>query len=282
MTRVRGTRTIHLRHVVALLLLMLLAAVSSWTAACSGETKDEDQAATAAIAAEVAAQIEALDAVGRRLERTSSRADALQAAIVRVAKANRAAAAAWKEEWAERRSAYEAEVAEVEEYNASVAHPAESGSFTVVDPATGETTTVEFQTAEAVPEKALPAPPEPPAKLKVRMAGRLDKLRGLTESADAIEAELASVPLRPELAGAAGALTAAIAEVQRVLTRTRASVREGVERDARMGQVCEKALTRLDLSAAAAIEAARAALAGAAAENGFAAGLPWASATPTD
>jgi hypothetical protein len=277
----RGVSSVTSHRLTILLLLALLTASLAVSAACGGDDEPAN-GDDAAAAAEIAAQAEALDALGRRLEAASARADAVQASIVKLAKANRADAEAWREEWAARRDAYEAEVAEVEEYNATVAGPAETGSFTVIDPKTGETTTVEFPTSEAVPAKALPAAPEPPAKLKVRVRRTLTKLTGLIEEVDALETDLASTPLRPELADATAALTVAVAEVRRTLTDMRAALRTGVERDPKLGRLCKKALTRLDLSAAPAVAQAKTALARAAVEHGVPAdGLPWAAPAPS-
>ncbi|MBN2204026.1 MAG: hypothetical protein JW767_03285 [Thermoleophilia bacterium] len=71
--------------------------------------------------------------------------------------------------------------------------------------------------------------------------------------------------------------------VPRVLAEIRVALREGITRDLQIGDICAKALTQLESSAAQAIGDARAALRVAAAENGVAvAGLSWASATATD
>jgi len=85
------------------------------------------------------------------------------------------------------------------------------------------------------------------------------------------------------VANAQAALATAADRLEQVLADVRAALDKGITSDPQMGDVCARALTQLEFSAARAIEDAQVALRVAGAESGVAgAGLPWASSLPAD
>ncbi len=239
----------------------------------------------------------------------ATRAAAVQESIADLAAANRADVAAWQEEWAELQSAHAAAVAEVEYYNATVAHPELKAFLLDWDPVTMTMSGTEVVKEEAVPAKPLPAAPQPPPAVTVELGPIRRQIDGLEALLGRLEAALcrSEAELAPSaqsgaapatsltfvavtdvarllaVANAQAALATAADRLEQVLADVRATLDKGITSDPQMGDVCAKALTKLELSAAGAVEQARAALTMAAAENGVdVAGLPWASSTPVD
>lgn len=295
------------RGFAAPLAIALLAGFAA-LAACGGSTTHDlsiDDSGTAALAA----QVGSLDDMGWQLDLIATRAAAVQESIADLAAANRAEVAAWQEEWAELQSAHAAAVAEVEYYNATVAHPELKAFLLDWDPVTMTMSGTEVVKEEAVPAKPLPAAPQPPPAVTVELGPIRRQIDGLEALLGRLEAALcrSEAELAPSaqsgaapatsltfvavtdvarllaVANAQAALATAADRLEQVLADVRATLDKGITSDPQMGDVCAKALTKLELSAAGAVEQARAALTMAAAENGVdVAGLPWASSTPVD
>ena len=306
MRRVKGIGTSSHRF-TSTLLVTLVAASAALLCGC-GEAEVSPISTEDAAAAPIARSVETLDGAGERIEQLSRRADALQKSIIELAEANREDIVAWTKEWTDRQSDYAAAVAAVDEYNASLPEPVEPEPLTlyrfdVVDGIMVRTPVeVDVISLPAVPKKPYPASPQPPAELSVDPGPVLQQLRALRKTLRQIEDELsrsASLPATDKtsvafvavtdvprllvVSHARAALAAAADELALVIADLRAALDEGVTSDPLMGDVCAKALTRLDFSAARAIGDARAALVMAAEENRIAPdGLTWASTTPTD
>lgn len=307
MSHCAGGRRPRRQRLTPVLLTSLVLAVSAVLLSCGSPTVHEVSTDDPA-AVPIAAELDRLDALGRRLQALSDGSVALQASIRELARANRASVGAWKDEWADRQSDYAAAVAAVDEYNASLPEPVEQepltlDRFDVVDGVIVRTPVeVDVISLPAVPKKPYPASPQPPAELSVDPGPILQQLRALRTTLRQIDDELSpssslpatdktsvafvavtDVPRLLVVSHAQAALAAAADELELVIADLRAAFDEGVTSDPLMGDVCAKALTRLDFSAARAIGEARAALVMAAEENRIAPdGLTWASTTPTN
>lgn len=300
---------------LAVPLAMVLVAGCPALAAC-GESTSHDVSIDDPGTAALAAQVGSLDDMGWQLELVATQATAVQEVIVSLAKSNRVAVDAWKEEWAALQSAHAAAVAEVEYHNATVAQPEMKAFVLDWDPVTMTMSGSEVVKEEAVPAKPLPAAPQPPPAVSVDLGPVLSQLDGLEALLGRLEAKLrrseaklrrSEADLAPgaepgampatsltflavtdvarllAVANAQAALATAADRLEQVLADVRAALDKGITSDPQMGDVCARALTQLEFSAARAIEDAQVALRVAGAESGVAgAGLPWASSLPAD
>jgi hypothetical protein len=307
MRRVEGNGTSSHRF-TSKLLVALVAASAALLCGC-GEAEVSPISTEDLAAAPIARSVEALDGAGERIEQLALQADALQKSIIELAEANQEDVVAWKKEWTDRQSDYAAAVAAVDEYNAGLPEPIEQepltlDRFDVVDGVIVRTP-VEVAGASWVPaslKKPYPAAPQPPAGLSVEPGPLLRQLRALAKTLRGVEDELGrpSSPSAPDktsmavvavtdaprlllVSHARATLAAAVDEVEQVVADLRTALDRGITSDPLMGDVCTKPLTKLELSAAGAVEEARAALVMAAGENRIApAGLSWASSLPAD
>ena len=218
-------------------------------AACGGD----GEVVQGPSAEELTAWAQSLDTAGAALEAQSVSYAVATQAIKKTAEKNAAALKKWDKEWKKRQAAYDKDVAEVEAHNAaerqkaaanpSHLEPGKTGTMTIIDPYTGEHyTSKAIGMAVSVPGyrpqyHSLPAKPRMPAKVKVRLADEIKRLKKLEAHLSDLDAQFATLVVGSQFAAVLSDLQRAVADVRTPVVKARKALKKAVKTDKNRGDV---------------------------------------------
>lgn len=285
-SRGRSHKAIWIVAVVAVAVAALFAAIV-FASGSGGATSSSDSPLSPAGPLSVTQQVRLLDSVGRELDRSAQKYQAVLVAADEAAVENKSAAKAWSAEWARRQSAYKSEVAAVQAFNANhqgtsqttiPGHPYDADkSDKVIDMQTTEPTVVPGTPAQ---HKSPPSHPAMPAKLDAPDQKLVARLDAIAKDLVGLQRRLSDAGADATLAQTSGDARLAIEALQTRLRAARAAIRGMVRRDQTKGEiVVASRLAPLSLAGIGdAVQAVRVDLRAAAATLGLPdKAIPWAS-----